>query len=232
MKSLPKSAYKDSESVSGSVSSSQHHGSSSPTPPLQSSRPPQRNPVENAKSQHTPAAKKSTAPLPPTHSSLEPGNNATNQTQALPRPADITPTENASDPLSTPPEHHVPMATTPPSGGFGLPYGTQPGTLSDLKKKRAQELRDSMRFKEAQIVKQKIQSYNQNYNNPMQNATNGGGSNVASPQSNGQNGTVSSRRGSDASYYGGVDPPKHKFTASTQEIVGGSDNKTGCCVVQ
>ena len=92
-----------------------------------------------------------------------------------------------------------------------------------------------MRFRDPSRLNQQIESHNEGYENAQLSADNsyhsaGGGGGVNSPSSvNGQNGAV--RRDSNASYYGLEDPPKHKFTASTQEIVGGHDNNTGCCVL-
>ena len=120
---------------------------------------------------------------------------------------------------------------SPQSAQQGLdPYLNPPsGTLADLKKKRAKELQDSLRFHDAKRVSQQIEKHNENYETNGQ--YNNTGNNTGSGSSvNGQNGAV--RRDSDASYYGLDDnAPKHKFTASTQEIVGGQDNQTGCCVL-
>lgn len=116
-----------------------------------------------------------------------------------------------------------PPNTSDTTGAAG--YQPRIGTLADLKKKRALELRRNTQQFSSQ-TEQNNENLETNGHHMLPTVAP-----VGASLNGAQNGAVASRRGSDASYVAHDDAPRHRFTASTQEIVGGQDDQTGCCVV-
>lgn len=154
--------------------------------------------------------------------SLEQRDSPSMAREGGPRPPDSTSavaTARAGSPGQGTPQ----APRTPPQTLAAGDY--QGGTLSDLKKQRQQKLQDSLRFKDTSAVNKEIQSYNANH---AENRSNGRTDAPDSSLSNGRN--VS--RHNDSVMFGSNtgDPPRKKFTA-TSEIVGGADSNTSCCTI-
>lgn len=127
---------------------------------------------------------------------------------------------------------------TPDRGAAHLPHGT----LSDLKKQRAQRLQerlhDSLRFKEGDKAQADINNFNQQHYHGDDPSINVEPASQVAQYSTGQNGDVrqpNSRSNNNNSYYvqagNGDTIKKYKFSDTTS-VVGDIDKETSCCVVQ
>ena len=100
-------------------------------------------------------------------------------------------------------------------------HGQLSGTLADLKKQRAQQFQNSLRYRDTKNLQQKMDDVN---GKEGQVGTNGQANSVGNNHTNANNNL----------YYSQIptDPPIHRFTAnSTTEIIGGDDGKQRCCCV-
>ena len=151
--------------------------------------------------------------------------------------------------VSVPPKHSEashPLENSPPpqrQQQQGTPHvGSPPqGTLSDLKKQRAQKLQEkmheSLKFKDRDGLNQEVSNHNANYKSAEPMAANKPVAQAHQPPpsqqqfTNGHNGKVPASNNNAYPVRSGESVKRYKFSDTTS-VLGDDDTQTSCCVVQ
>ena len=158
---------------------------------------------------HTPSPDVS----PPAQGSIQSNQKPAEKSQSNGHTTDKTPEANISFDEDRSHDRKRPSLT--PSVTYA--NSTPPtGTLADLKKQRAQQ---QMRNRDSD-----------KYRNSISEDSSIGNSVYPPSERNGHSPGLTDSRSNSLTYLPD-DRPKHRFTATNTEIIGGDDNKTNCCII-